>query len=129
MAVAYGKGIYGANADDLGVQDDTLLSNDYDNSSNFDGTNNSFETPERLNFGMTSLSTPQETGSSGNQLHFTPLANNQLPSSQATGGAAGSEQQSLQLMQNPSASTNNNYQVPNYLRDEVEHDVLTMEYN
>merc|ERR1711887_458250 len=59
LAVAYGKGIYGANADDLGVPDDTLLSNDYDNSSNFDGTN-SFETPERLNMGLANLSTPQE---------------------------------------------------------------------
>ena len=124
LAVAYGKGIYGANADDLGAQDDTLLSNDYDNSSNFEGTNSFDQTPERLNFGMNSLSTPQEIGGGTNQLNFTPLPNNQLPSSQATG----SEPQSLQLMQNPTIATNE-YQVPSYLRDEVEQDVLTMEYN
>jgi len=208
LAVAYGKGIYGANTDDLGVQDDTLLSNDYDNSSNFESglTNNdgaSFETPEvasrmmpsRLNFGIvnqgTSLtqgSTPTlrnplnignpvipmvtgvnseatismnpvgdlATGSNpGNQntgnLNFTPIASQMLPSSNnnqtqrhvnqqqatdsrgSTGGGQGGQQdgqqglQFIQLNQNSAISTE--YQVPSYLRDEVEQDVLTMEYS
>jgi len=194
-------GIYGANTDDLGVQDDTLLSNDYDNSSNFESglINNdgaSFETPEvasrmmpsRLNFGIgnqgTSLSTPTlrnplnignpaipmvtgvnseaasislnpvgdlATGSNtGNQntgnLNFTPVASQILPSSNnnqtqrhvnqqqatdsrgSTGGQDG--QQGLQFIQlNQNSATTVEYQVPSYLRDEVEQDVLTMEYS
>lgn len=191
MAVAYGKGIYGANTDDLDVQDDTLLSNDYDNSSNFesglmkDEGGNSFETPEvttrmmpsRLNFGIahqgtTSVSTPttvrnplnigseisgnplpgishpsdpllanplipglnpEAVNTNSGNLNFTPVP--QIPSSnnnqsqRQVNQQSQEGQQSLQFIQLNQNSATNDYQVPSYLRDEVEQDVLSMEYS
>merc|ERR1712048_1348939 len=95
LAVAYGKGIYGHSGDDLGSQDDTFQSNEYENST-FDSTAGAgldpFQTPEpsqipsRLNFtSSNNLSTPTIINSRNTEgpitgsLSFTPIQ--QIPSS------------------------------------------------